>query len=54
MTVLEEKSNKKKNAAKRVASFLDAYLGIDANSASCGIVYQPKAPEKLARYKKRK
>lgn len=38
--------------AKRTVSALNAFLKADANSASCIICYQPKAPKELARYKK--
>lgn len=45
---------KKELAAKKVASILEAYLSVEANSSSCLVMYQPKAPEELARYKKTK
>lgn len=48
------KKNVGKQAAKGVAAALDTMLKADANSASCGIVYQPKAPKELARYRKSK
>ncbi|MDO5403266.1 MAG: cyclic lactone autoinducer peptide, partial [Eubacteriales bacterium] len=31
---------------------LNTVLKADANSASCGMIYQPKAPEALSRFKK--
>lgn len=40
--------------AKKTATILDTFLRVDANSASCCIVYQPKAPKKLARYRRKK
>ncbi len=46
--------NLTKQAAKGVASALESLLRVDANSTSCGIVYQPKAPKELARYRKSK
>lgn len=43
-----------KSVAKKVAGVLDAFLRIDANSTSCCIVYQPKAPKKLSKYRRHK
>lgn len=43
-----------KKVAKKTATVLDAFLRTDANSASCCIVYQPKAPKELARYRRMK
>lgn len=48
------KKNVSKNVAKKTAAALDAFLRTDANSASCCIVYQPKAPKELARYRRKK
>ncbi len=48
------KKNFGKKAAKGVAAALDTVLRADANSTSCIVVYQPKAPKELARYKKSK
>lgn len=39
--------------AKGAARLLEAVLRMEANSASCGIIYQPKAPEELERYRKK-
>lgn len=46
--------NLTKQAAKGVAVALETLLRVDANSASCVIAYQPKAPKELARYRKSK
>lgn len=43
-----------KLAAKGTASVLNAFLKADANSASCIIFYQPKAPKELERYRRMK
>ncbi len=43
-----------KSVAKGVASALNTFLRADANSASCCIIYQPKAPKELARYRRTK
>ena len=39
------KKNFGKQAAKGVAAALDTVLRADANSTSCIVVYQPKAPK---------
>ena len=44
------KNNLTKKVAKKTAKVLDSFLSMDANSASCCIVYQPKAPKELERY----
>lgn len=43
-----------KSVAKRTASVLNAVLRADANSTSCCIVYQPKAPKELERFRRTK
>ncbi len=43
-----------KSVAKRTVAALDTFLRVDANSASCCIVYQPKAPKELDRYRRNK
>ena len=43
-----------KSVAKKTTAILDTFLCADANSASCCIVYQPKAPKELARYRRTK
>lgn len=49
------KNNKiSKNVAKKTAMVLDTFLRADANSASCCIVYQPKAPKELEKYRRTK
>lgn len=49
-----KKENVKKKIAKGIAAVLRVTLQIDANSASCMGIYQPKAPEELTRYRKMK
>lgn len=48
------KTNKKmtQDFAKSISKLLGLTLQIDANSTSCAIIYQPKAPKELDRYKK--
>ena len=41
-----------KKAAKGVASVLNSVLRTEANSASCVIIFEPKAPKELSRFKK--
>ena len=40
------------NVAKGVASVLNKVLKVEANTNSCVVVYQPKAPKTLERFKK--
>ena len=42
----------KKQAVNKVVSILDTVLKVEANSASCIITYEPKAPKELKRFKK--
>lgn len=48
------KSKLSKTVAKGTVSILNTFLHADANSAACIIVYQPKAPKELARYRRKK
>lgn len=41
-----------KTVAKGIAVVLDKTLHIDANSASCIMYYQPKAPKELNKYRR--
>lgn len=43
-----------KTVAKKAAKVLNSFLRVDANSASCCIVYQPKAPKELAKFRRQK
>lgn len=47
-----KKANIKKWIAKRTVAMLNVTLRVDANSTSCMGIYQPKAPQELARYRK--
>ena len=49
---MEEKKISKK-VAKAMVSVLNSRLKTDANSASCAIVYQPKVPAGLDKFKKK-
>ena len=48
--MLGKKLNEK--AAKTVAKMVKQTLKVEANSNSCLIMYQPKAPKELSRFKK--
>ena len=37
--------------AKMMVSVLNKMLKVDANSTSCGVVYQPKAPKGLENFR---
>ena len=43
-----------KSVAKGMKAALDVVLRTEANTASCLIMYQPKAPKELERYRKTK
>ncbi len=44
----------KKDIAKSVANTLTTFLKADANSNSCVVIHQPKAPKELERFKSNK
>ncbi len=48
------KKNLSQKVAKKTVAVLDSFLRTDANSASCCIVYQPKAPKELAKFRRTK
>lgn len=43
-----------KTVARGTVLVLNKFLRVDANSASCVIAYQPKAPKELVRYRRMK
>lgn len=43
-----------KTVAKGMKSALDVVLRTEANTASCVIMYQPKAPKELTKYRRTK
>lgn len=49
-----KQKNLSKPAAKAVANVLNTVLRVDANSTSCVVAYQPKAPKELARFRRDK
>lgn len=38
--------------SKKVAVVLETVLKVEANSTSCGLIYQPKEPKKMDRFKR--
>ena len=45
-------SKMSKTIAKGTAKVLNTFLKTDANAASCFIMYQPKAPKELSKFRK--
>lgn len=43
-----------KSVANGIKAALDAVLRTEANTASCAIMYQPKAPKELLKYRRNK
>lgn len=46
-----ERKNMVKPSAKLVEKTLNRMLKVDANSTSCALIYQPKAPKELERFR---
>lgn len=49
-----ERKKVSKTVAGAVVNVLNAMLHADADSSSCLMVYQPKAPKELARFRRKK
>lgn len=49
-----KKENVSNSVAKRVVKVLDSMLKVEANSTSCVIVFQPKAPKGLEKFRRDK
>lgn len=47
------KTKLEKKIAKGTVLVLDTFLKLDANSASCYILYQPKVPKALEKYRRK-
>ncbi len=43
-----------KSVANMAVNVLNTALRVDANSTSCMVIYQPKAPKELARFRRDK
>lgn len=50
----KDESKTEKNLAKGIAKVLETTLKVEANSTSCFIMYQPKAPKELSKYRRMK
>lgn len=46
--------NISKKTAKAMTNVLNRVLKVEANSTSCSVVYQPKAPKALERFRNEK
>ena len=46
--------NVKTTVAKGMKTILDTVLKTEANTTSCAIMFQPKAPEELMKYRRNK
>lgn len=51
-TVNMNKADNSNKTGKFVKTALDMFLKVEANSASCVLAYQPKAPEALKKFRK--
>lgn len=49
-----KKEKSSKAIAKGVTAILNSMLRVDANTTSCVIAYQPKAPKELVQFRKNK
>jgi len=52
--IIAMKKNVKNPVAKGVKEILDIVLKTEANSTSCAILYQPKAPKELEKFRRNK
>ena len=50
--IMKMKKEAVKTVSKKVAAVLDTVLKVEANSTSCGLIYQPKEPKKMDRFKR--
>ena len=48
-----DKKKISKVIAKKAVKVLDASLRVEANTASCVVLYQPKAPDALTKFKRK-
>lgn len=48
------KKQVKKSMAKGMKAALDIVLRTEANTASCGLMYQPQAPKDLKKYRRKR
>ncbi len=48
-----KEKNISKKTAHMITKVLDKMLRVEANSTSCIVIHQPKAPESLERFRKK-
>ena len=48
------KAKTEKKLAKGIAKVLETTLKVEANSTSCFVMYQPKVPKELSKYRRMK
>lgn len=51
--IMIKRNDKKADISATVKSTLNMMLKLEANSASCGVLYEPKAPEGLNNFKRK-
>lgn len=51
---MRKKSKVEKPLAKGVVAMLNNVLNVEANTTSCSIVYQPKTPKNLSKFRRDK
>ena len=49
---MKRKKEAVEKVSKKVAGVLETVLKVEANSTSCGLIYQPKEPKKMDRFKR--
>jgi cyclic lactone autoinducer peptide len=50
----KDESKNGKKLAKGIAKVLETTLKVEANSTSCFVMYQPKVPKELSKYRRMK
>lgn len=51
--IVENNTNKRKRIISSIKRPLDIMLKLEANSASCTVLYEPKKPEGLSKFKRK-
>jgi cyclic lactone autoinducer peptide len=46
-------TDRRKNIISHVKGTLDTMLRVEANSASCGVMYEPESPKELSKFKRK-
>lgn len=50
---MKKVADSRKNIILNVKGTLDMILRIEANSASCCVIYEPKSPKELSKFKRK-